>query len=93
MIDILCKDIIRRFKVNRFVETGTDKGESVAEVSRWFSEMDPGFGTIINSIQTGARSYHSWNEPIRYPVFFQSQAGQYQIHSVDIDKYSYQTAW
>lgn len=92
MIDILCKEIVQRLRINRIVETGTDKGETISETSRWFSEMDPDFGTITGTIKTGARSYNSWNEPISYPVFSQSQSGRYQIHSVDIDPYSYKAA-
>ncbi len=88
MIDILCKDIIRRLKINRIVETGTDKGETISEIGQWFSEIDPNFGVVTGTIKTGARSYNSWNEPIAYPVFSASKAGRYQIHSVDIDQYS-----
>ena len=92
MIDILCKDIVQAFKINRIVETGTDKGETVAEVSRWLAEMDSDFGTIIAAVKTGARSYNSWNEPIAYPVFSQTKVSRCQIHSVEVDSTSYQTA-
>ena len=88
MIDILCKDIVGRLKINRIVETGTDQGETVGEASRWFSEIDPNFGVVTGTIKTGARSYNSWNEPIAYPVFSGSKAARCQIHSVDIDRHS-----
>ena len=92
MIDILCKDIFKQFKINRVVETGTDKGETVAEVSRWFSEIDPDFGRIKEHKVTGSRSFHFGNGLIQYPVFIDSRSGRCQIHSVDIDRYSFETA-
>lgn len=92
MIDILCKDIVRGLGVNCFVETGTDKGETVAAVSRWFSEDCPDFGHIAEVRTDGSRSYHSWNEPIAYPVFAESRPCPYQIHSVDVDRTSYRRA-
>lgn len=92
MIDSLCKDIVMHLNVNRIVETGTDKGETVAEASRWFAEMVPGFGSIVATVKTGSRSYHSWNEPIVYPVFAQARKVRYEIYSVDIDRYSYRKA-
>jgi len=92
MIDPLCRRIIEELKINCVVETGTDKGETVAVVSRWFSEIDPDFGTIAGGVTTGARSYHLRSEPIVYPVFSSSRSSRYQIHSVDLDPHSYQSA-
>lgn len=37
MIDVLCKNIVQQLAINRIVETGTDKGETVAETSGWFT--------------------------------------------------------
>lgn len=92
MIDSLCKDLIKHYKINRLVETGTDKGETVAEVSRWFSEINPDFGDITDAIKIGTRSYRSWSEPIAYPIFSKSKPCQHQIYSVDVDEHSYKTA-
>jgi len=92
MIDPLVKDIIRHLNINQFIETGTDKGETVAEVSRWFSEIYPRFGTIKETFENGSRSYNLWNTPIAYPVFTGIESDRYQIHSVDNDEYSYSKA-
>ena len=43
MIDVLCKDIAKQLAINRIVETGTDKGETVAETGRWFTQFHPDF--------------------------------------------------
>ncbi len=92
MIDILLKDILKELNINRIVETGTDKAETIAETSRWFAAMDPEFGTIERQLKTEARSYRSWSVPIIYPIFSQARPSRYQIHSVDIDQYSYESA-
>jgi hypothetical protein len=92
MIDSLCKDLLQQLKVKRFIETGTDKGETIAQVSQWFSELYPQFGEVRETVQTGARSYGLRNDPISYPVFSGSQPGHGQIHSVDADAYSYEKA-
>lgn len=92
MIDQLCKTIMRRLDLHWFVETGTDKGETVAEVSRWFAEWDPDFGRITGEQTTGARSYRMNSPLIAYPVFADVKLSRYCIHSVDLDDYSYKAA-
>ena len=90
MIDPLCKEIIRRLRITRFVETGTDMGETVAAVSRWFAELYPQFGQISHAVVTGAKTYNPWNEPIRYPAFENATDCPIKVHSVDLAEYSYQ---
>src|SRR5580692_2605253 len=92
MIDILCKKIVRQLAINRIVETGTDKGETVAETSRWFSEFYSDFGQIVRNEKSSSRSYRLGNEPIIYPVFNNVQSGNHRVYSVDIDEHSYQSA-
>lgn len=92
MIDALCSILIKELNIRRVIETGTDKAETVAQVSRWFAAMDPGFGTIASEIKTGSRSYQSNSTPIAYPVFINASTSPYQIHSVDVDEHSYRSA-
>ena len=92
MIDTVCKHVVKQLDLNRIVETGTDKAETVAETSRWFAEMDPAFGTLVDVIRTGARSYHLGSQPIEYPVFADVRNSRYHVHSVDIDEYSFRNA-
>jgi hypothetical protein len=92
MIDPTCKDVMKGLGITTFVETGLDMAETVAGVSRWFAEWDPDFGTVTDSITTGARPYNSWNEDISYPVFENVKQSRYQLHSVDVDQYSYNNA-
>ena len=40
MIDETCKKIIKELDIHLFVETGTNLGETVAEVAGWFSDAD-----------------------------------------------------
>ena len=92
MIDVLCKSIIKQLSINRIVETGTDKGETIAETSRWFAEFYPEFGQVIREEKSPSRSYSLNSEPIAYPVFSATSSSNYQIYSVDIDEHSYQVA-
>jgi hypothetical protein len=84
MIPRLCKTIIEELGLRVLVETGTDMAESVAEVARWFAELDPSFGKITGSVATGARSYRRGSQPIQYPVFEDARQSEYQIYSVDV---------
>jgi hypothetical protein len=85
MIDVSCEDILRNLAINRFVETGTDMGETVALVSRWFSEQAPDFGRVTDSFQTGERAYDKWNKPIQFPRFSDCGSSNHKVYSVDLD--------
>lgn len=88
MIAAECERILTGLGIDVFFETGTDKGETVAEVSRWFSKRDSAFGRVTGEIATGARSYNWWNEPIRFPTFVDAVPHRFQVHSVDLDAHS-----
>ena len=92
MIDPVCKEFIKNLNVNCFVETGTDKGETVAITSRWFSELDTKFGQIKENISDGSRSYQTDSELISYPVFEKVESSRFKVHSVDLDEHSYKKA-
>jgi|694.fasta_scaffold47725_4 hypothetical protein len=92
MIDARLKEVFTRLGIKTLVETGTDMGETVAEVATWFAEASPEFGTIEGFVETGARSYNAWNEPIRYPCFRACGDSAYKIFSVDCDEESYRNA-
>ena len=92
MIDLQCKEVLRRLGVRTLVETGTDMAETVAEVSRWFSGWDPDFGRITDTVETGARSYRAGSQRICYPQFEGAGDSRYAIHSVDLDSHSYNAA-
>ena len=89
MIDVSCEKIIRTLDVNRFVETGTDMGETVAEASRWFSALSPDFGRITGFFETGEQSYNTWNTPIQYPKFADCKDSRFKVYSVDLDQNAY----
>jgi hypothetical protein len=92
MIDARLKEVFSRLGIKTLVETGTDMGETVAEVAVWFAEACPEFGTVEGFVETGARSYNAWNEPIRYPQFRACGDSPYKIYSVDCDEESYRNA-
>ena len=92
MIEGMCREIIRGLGLHLFVETGTDMGETVAEVAGWFSDMDPAFGKISDYITTGARYYSFDSRPIRYPVFQDVSESRFNVFSVDIDCHSFENA-
>ena len=92
MIDQCFKDVVRKLGINKVVETGTDMGETVAEVAKWFAEIEPKFGSIEKFFETGAQSYNKWNVPIQYPHFANCSESEYKIWSVDLDKASYDKA-
>ena len=92
MIDYICKEIIKRLDIHFFIETGTDMGETVAEVAKWFSDMDTNFGKIAGYITTGARGYDLGSKPIKYPVFEDVGDSKFKIVSVDIDTHSFESA-
>jgi hypothetical protein len=91
MIDIVCKDVIAQLGIQSFVETGTDMGETVAEVARWFAEGDPKFGRIVGYRTTGARGYAFGSQLIRYPVFESVGDSYLKVLSVDNDRRSFET--
>lgn len=86
MIDVSCRKIIERLNINTLVETGTDMGETVAEVSKWFAEISPTFGKVASTFTTGAKSYNPWNTPIEYPRFVGAQASDFKVFSVEFDR-------
>lgn len=92
MIDTRCKEVLRRLDIHSFVETGTDMGETLAQVSRWFADWDPNFGKIVGAVETGARSYASGASRIAYPQFDSVRESRYALHSVDLDQQSYLNA-
>jgi len=92
VISDACKKLINELNIDRFIETGTDKGETVAIVSRWFSELYAGFGQVVDSFKDGSRSYSAKSAVISYPIFSNCASGQYEVHSVDVDEYSYSKA-
>jgi hypothetical protein len=85
MIDILCKPVIEQFKIDRFIETGAYQGESLASVSRWFSELHPDFGKIDHLVLTDAKAPTRWASLIPYPVFKECENSSHKIYSVEIN--------
>ncbi|MFA5859198.1 MAG: hypothetical protein WC955_09040 [Elusimicrobiota bacterium] len=78
MIHEVCKDIVVKARINRFIETGTYLGSTVIEVSTWLQKLDPEFGTI--------KSYQQVNQ-IGYPVFENvSENSKTKLYSIDIDE-------
>lgn len=49
-INNLAKELIIRFKINRFIETGIYEGETMMLVSQWFNEIYKGKGYFIFEI-------------------------------------------
>ncbi len=93
MIDIFCKAVIEKLNINKFIETGTFQGESVAQVSMWFSELYPQFGQIEKMVISGAKGGNPWNAHIAYPVFKAvSKNSKAKIYSVDCNPELYETA-
>jgi hypothetical protein len=92
MIDTSFEEILKRFRINKFIETGTDMGETVATVSKWFAKLEPSFGRVQSTFTTGAQSYNKWNTPIEYPIFSNVKDSEYKIYSVDLDEESYRKA-
>jgi len=92
MIDLRCKELLRQLQIHNFVETGTDMGETLVQVSQWFAEWDPQFGRIVDTIETGARAYASGATKIAYPQFASVGESRYALHSVDLDEQSYENA-
>ena len=92
MIDKICREIIRELDIHLFVETGTDMGETVAEVAKWFSDMDSSFGRISDYVMTGARYYSLDSKPIKYPAFEDVSESRFNLFSVDIDRHSFENA-
>jgi hypothetical protein len=88
VIDPVCRSFVRALDLTHIVETGLDVSETVAEVSRWMADLDPGFGIIQGDHVPGVRGLNPWNEPIRYPVFAPGGASDRRVVSVDIDEES-----
>jgi len=49
MINIIAKEIIKLFNVNKFVETGIHHGETLGAAVDWFSELYEDFKRRDNS--------------------------------------------
>lgn len=92
MIDSECRRVFVSLGLRMLVETGTDRGETVAEVARWLAALDPGFGRIIGERVTGARAYSASSPRIRYPVFAAAGESRFRIYSVDVDRASVEEA-
>lgn len=92
MITKECKEVLESLAIKKFIEAGTDMGETVGEVARWFSESTSGFGKVAGYKKSWARCYNAWNEPIEYPVFEEARDSEYKVYSCDLDPYSYETA-
>jgi len=93
VIDIFCKAVIDGLHINKFIETGTFAGETIAQVSLWFAELHPEFGQIEKLVITGAKGSNPWNTYITYPVFkATSRESNFKIYSVDSNSELYQTA-
>lgn len=86
MIDSECRRVFVALGLRILVETGTDRGETVAEVARWMAALDPGFGRISGEVVTGARAYTAKSPLIRYPVFAGAGESRFRIYSSDTDR-------
>jgi hypothetical protein len=86
MIDTVCKHVIAKLKINKFVETGTYKGETLSQVSMWFSKLHPEFGKIKKM------SIH-WKTYMVYPIFKDSLSNSnYKMYSVEFNPDFYRNA-
>jgi len=86
MIHLLCRDVVRKLKINKFVETGTFVGETMVRVSDWFQETDPSFGTIVDRKPVAELAKFFPMREIKYPVFDKvDPASKTHIFSVDVD--------
>jgi len=86
MIAAVCKQVIANLKINKFIETGTFKGETLSQVSLWFSKLHPEFGKIQKM------SIH-WKTYMVYPVFKgASAASNFKIYSIEFNPDFYQNA-
>lgn len=94
MIHQICKDIIINLRINKFIETGTYFGETLAEVSTWFKDLDTDFGTIEHKLTNSQFSQLS-NVAVRkiyYPVFKNSKKNaNTKLYSVDLDNQKQET--
>lgn len=91
MIHKVCKDIISGLRIDRFVETGTFVGETMARVSGWMTAMDPAFGTITGQKTDDQLAAFCPQRRIAYPVFQDaSPDSKIKIFSVDIDAANHQ---
>ena len=87
MIHEICKDVIQRLRINRFIETGTFVGETIAKVCDWFQEADPSFGTVTQKVENEYLGSLFPLRKVKYPVFSNSKnSAQTKIYSVDLDK-------
>lgn len=84
MIDPFCKAVIAALGIRRFVETGLYLAETIAEVSAWFSELYPEFGTVTHFEHFGVRGApNPWNAYTHYPVFRALPTETCSIHSIE----------
>jgi hypothetical protein len=79
------RDVIAQLKINKFVETGTFVGETVAQVSGWLSELDPSFGQIIGKRPSTLLAHYDPDRTLEYPIFGQTQRGSTTLYSIDND--------
>jgi hypothetical protein len=89
MIDHLAKVVIKELNSKVFVETGLFMGETIAEVSLWFSELYPHFGKVeklqyVDDIYGGP---NPWNSRVPFPAFINSDVSlcEAKIYSIELD--------
>jgi hypothetical protein len=84
MIDPFCKAIIGHLGIRKFIETGLYLAETIAEVSTWFSELYPEFGTVLQFEHYGVRGANNpWNSYAIYPKFRSLPTNNIAIHSIE----------
>jgi hypothetical protein len=79
------RDVIAQLKINKFVETGTFVGETVAQVSGWLSELDPSFGQIIGKRPSTRLAHYDPERTVEYPIFAETERGSTTLYSIDND--------
>lgn len=86
MIHNICKDIIFNLNINKFVETGTFIGETLARVSYWFQDLDPHFGNTVDSVPNEYLYSFFPKRKICYPLFKNAKIdARTKVYSIDID--------
>ena len=85
MIHDVCKDIMFNLGINRFIETGTFVGETVACVSEWL--QDTAFGLVYSKESDEFLASFFPKRKIYYPKFRDAKIdADTKIYSVDTDK-------
>jgi hypothetical protein len=66
--------VIRAFGITTFIETGTLVGETLAQVSEWFSQDDPAFGRVVAHERDAVFAQMYPKRAVSYPVFEAARA-------------------